>query len=312
MYLVRFSSLRAYEHHDPRVFERRVSNWLVFREAENCYLLGHLPALLTRVAQLPPEARIPERMFTVEEEGTLLSAGILFPNGCLLMTWATEAVAETLVEFLAGAGCAIFSVFAPGYFSWKFAEKWAQLTHQQVEFGPSERIYQLAQCSFAAPPTGRLELAGPADKDFLRAWVAAFVQESRYETALSHEDLLEGLIHHQMLYLWKDPAPVSMAAWMSPTLNGGSINFVYTPPHLRRKGHARSVVTALGALMLSRGRKYCFILTDAEDVRTNSLYQALGATTQCELMRCSIRPRVAEPARMVLPNRWPQAGRIAL
>ncbi len=312
MYVVRFSTLRVFEQTDPRVFEQRVGRWLTVREAENVNLLGSLPAMVAAGAQGSTGGCIAERMFTVEDGEELLAAGILFTSGCFCMTWATDVATVALAEFMSQAACQIKSVLAPSHVSMIFAEKWAELTRYRVEFDRSERIYQLTRCTYQPPSTGKLEVALDSDISILVPWVRSFVQETQYEGELTAEQLVQEMIQARLLFIWKNPQPVAMAAWLSATPNGGSINFVFTPSEFRRRGHGKAVVAALGSLMLSRGRKYCFILTDTQDVQINSLYHAVGARTLCELLRCTFHSKPAEPSVRPPSTREPLTSRVAM
>ena len=66
---------------------------------------------------------------------------------------------------------------------------------------------------------------------------------------------------------------------------------MYTPPEFRGQGYGKAVTAALGAQMLASGLRYCFILTDIDDVRSNAIYQKIGGRTVAEFMRATIQPR---------------------
>jgi predicted GNAT family acetyltransferase len=130
----------------------------------------------------------------------------------------------------------------------------------------------------------------------VKEWVAEFVEDANFELGRrSLDDVVDALVAPRLLYLWKSPDPVSMAAWVAPTQHGASINFVYTPPEFRGQGYGKAVSAALGAQMLASGLKFCFILTDIGDQRSNAVYQSIGARTLCEFLRCTIRPKVSAP-----------------
>ncbi len=307
MFVVRFSNMRALEYPNPRAFDQRVGKWLVLREGENSYLLGELPKILAKAAAGHP---INERLFTVEDGDQLVSVGILLDGGCLCMSWATDEIVDVLVEHLAKVRCHVTSVFAPGHVSWHFAQKWALLTGQAFEFGRSERVYQVARVTYNLPESGRLAVASHADFPILSGWVKRFMDEAGFEGNHGHSDeLLQAFIRERSLFVWHNPEPVSMAAWVAPTPNGGAINFVYTPPAFRRCGHGKAVVAALAQHQLSRGKKYCFILTDTLDEQTNHMYQAVGGRTLCELLRCSIQ---AAPARNAMNAANAQQPRVSV
>ena len=289
MLAVQFSSMRVVEFPDVHTFDQRVGRFLILREAENCYFLGLLPGIMARSSQ-PMLPR--HRFFAVEDHDVITAAALLFPDGCLLMTWASHEMINVLVDGLARTNAHITNIYAPAHVSWVLAQAWTERTGQRYELNRAERIYQLARVSYPLPSHGRLEVANSADHPLLTSWFEGFGREAEYEDR-GLDKIRESLVASRTLFLWKDPEPVAMAAWVSPTPNGGCINFVYTPPEFRHRGYAKAVVSALGRLMLSSGRRFCFILTEPKDSQTNLLYQNVGARTLCELMRCNILPALA-------------------
>ncbi len=259
------------------------------REAENSYLLGALPELIAHADKAGTKAR----MFSVEDQGQIVAAALLHVGGCLVITWASPEMVNTLAAGLLHARCQITSVYGPAHVSGQFGRLWAQWTKQQFAIDRAERVYQLARLTYTPPETGRLELATAADSVLVTTWLEKFTRES----ALEHVDtagVRDSLLANKQLYLWKNPEPVAMAAWVSPTPNGGCINLVFTPPELRGKGHGAAVVAALGRHMLSNGKRFCFILSDPANHLTHALYQKVGARTICELMRCTIVPAMGQ------------------
>jgi uncharacterized protein len=278
---------------DPKAFERRALRWLSIREGENSYFLGLLPGL---VASGP----IPGlNFFTVEEDNSLLAAGVALASRTLCMTWATHDVLETLADFLGNARWSIQHIHAPGHVAGYLGGLYAQRSGQRAELGRAERVYQLARNYYALPGEGRLGVATPEDRPLVREWVEGFIGEAHLEMeGRTLDGVVDTLVTQRLLYFWKSPQPVSMAAWVAPTPHGAAINFVYTPPEFRGQGYGKAVSAALGSQMLASGLRYCFILTDVNDARTNAMYQSIGARTLCEFTRCSILPRdpVAPPA----------------
>ncbi len=84
-------------------------------------------------------------------------------------------------------------------------------------------------------------------------------------------------IKAQKIFLLEDNhMPVSMARKAGKTPNGSLINFVYTPPDLRRRGYATESVAKLSKLLLEEGNDYCFLFTDLANPISNSIYQKIG------------------------------------
>jgi hypothetical protein len=289
MYVIRFTPTRIVPFSDRGAFENRILRWLALREAENVYFFG----ILGDFQRYPPDHL--HHMFTLEEDNTLLAAGCRHPNGTLCMTWATHEWAERIADHALENRWNINTIWAPGHTAWLVGSALGRRTQATVEIQRSERVYQLAANMYQLPSGGRLDLATSADLPLVQKWASAFVDEAQFELSQPLEKLVESLVQTRQLFLWKNPEPVAMASWVAPTPNGGCINFVFTPPHLRDHGYGKAVSAALGAHMLARGLKHCFILTDSHDPRTNRIYQAIGARTVAEFLRCTMRTRVEVP-----------------
>ena len=288
--IVQFPVFRLQEYPNARAFGTEVGPWLVVREAENCYLLGDLPRLIWEQDNRRPSH---PRFFAIKDREQIAAAAIVHPAGGLAMTWASFEMVAAMAAQLHAVGVRLDSVFAPGYVSWQFAQAWGKLTGLQLEGGREERIYQLARLRHKPAATGQLAVATVADDAFVAPWLKSFAREAHYQTANTLEEIRTMLYAESRLFIWRDPNPVGMAAWVSPTPHGGSINLVYVPSEHRGHGHGKSVVAALAKRMLVGGTRYCFILTDIHDMRTNHLYQSLGARTISELLQCNFKPATA-------------------
>jgi predicted GNAT family acetyltransferase len=79
------------------------------------------------------------------------------------------------------------------------------------------------------------------------------------------------------LVFWEtDGQPVSMAGFKGRTPNGIRIVLVYTPPALRGRGYASSLVAVLSQHLLDTGRKFCFLYTDLANPTSNKIYRDVG------------------------------------
>ena len=280
MTLIEFPTLRVREFTDARQFQMEVGSWLTVREAENCYILGDLGELVVTMSRPGPKPR----MLALFSGNQLSSVALLYPDGTLMITWCTLEMVEAWINGLAEARCQVGRVFAPAYTANKFSERWAQRMRLTRDLGQAERIYQLALITHTPLP-GQLQLAQPSDAALLLPWFESFSQETDFKVfgpqlALTRDELIE----RRQLYLWKDPAPRAMAAWVRPTPHGGSINFVFVPPAHRGQGLGKTVTASLAQKMLASGLQFCFILTGATDQRNNRLYQSIGARTVAELV----------------------------
>jgi len=302
MYVIEFSSLKAVEYTDLQRFDQRIRKWLLLRQGENTYILEHLYRLRHRDHTATPLA---DRLFTVEDGDHVMAAGILMSGGCLCLTWATEEISEVLIRGMLQRNGRITSVYGPGCVSNRFAELWARQSGQVVDYGRSERVYQINRVAIEPPPTGRLEPACADDRSFLSRWMANFMGEAHMEPGPQDAPrVLEELLAHQALFLWKDPEPRAMAAWVCSAEAHHSINIVYVPPIHRGKGAAKAVTAALASRILASNNSGCFILTDTQDELTNHVYRSIGGMGVAELLRCTLHDKTVDPpAELAAPAR---------
>src|SRR5258708_5070668 len=97
MFVVEFSSMRLLEHADAVQYQNHIAKWLGIREAENSYLFSLFPQIL---ADAKTKAYPKARLFTLEDRGNILAAGVLFVNGCILITWASDDMLTVMTKGL--------------------------------------------------------------------------------------------------------------------------------------------------------------------------------------------------------------------
>jgi predicted GNAT family acetyltransferase len=92
--------------------------------------------------------------------------------------------------------------------------------------------------------------------------------------------------------LWEDGGEVvSLSGWGGPTPNGIRIGPVYTPPELRGRGYATSLVAELSQALLDAGRRFCFLYTDLANPTSNAIYERIGYVRVCEAAMVAFQPR---------------------
>jgi GNAT superfamily N-acetyltransferase len=150
---------------------------------------------------------------------------------------------------------------------------------------------------------GSLRDAGPADRELVEAWLAAFAAEALGER-------LDGATLARLvdcwfagpprrLVLWQlDGAPVALAAASGPTPHGIRIGPVFTPPAERGHGYGSACVAALSQLDRAAGRRLCFLSPAVATPAAPRLYQAIGYEPVAD----------ADELELVGPDRASRAG----
>jgi predicted GNAT family acetyltransferase len=70
--------------------------------------------------------------------------------------------------------------------------------------------------------------------------------------------------------------PVSSARRTADVGGIVRVGFVYTPPHLRRRGYASACVAAASEAILRGGAVACMLYADLANPTSNAIYQRLG------------------------------------
>ena len=124
-----------------------------------------------------------------------------------------------------------------------------------------------------------------SDMIFVPYWEHAFSEEcgAHVFTISENFDRISSRLGKGSHFIWEDGFPVSQAVHGRDTPNGAIINWVYTPPHLRGRGYATSVVAALSESLLERGKSFCCLFADADNPVSCEIYRNLGYYDICTL-----------------------------
>jgi len=285
MYVIEFPSLRLVESKDPISFAAVAEAWMTQREAENHVILSVLSGL---VAGYRGTGACTSRFFTLQD-GNVVAAALIAGPRMVHITWAALEMVDPIVSGLQNCGYSISQIHGPGHVAFFLGRAWAERTRATARVGNSQRVYQLARVRHELPEGGRLVAAGEGELAVAKDWMRELVGETGYPcedpAELARRHVTDGQLH-----LWHQPGPVAMGAYVEPTPNGISIEHVYVPRSLRRKGHGKAVIAAMAGRMLAAGKRFCFLRADPDDWTADRLFQAVGARTICEYAQCSIVP----------------------
>jgi ribosomal protein S18 acetylase RimI-like enzyme len=227
----------------------------------------------------------PPFFHTTHADGRLAGAAMMTPPHNIILCsgppWPDGAMSALVDDLLAG-GMRIPGVIGPSALADRFASAWKSTLGPfgAVEVEPALRL-GLFTCSKVAAVTGSrgsLRRADAGDLELVVGWTSSFHLDCfgevpEYVTMENTRSMLE----RGDVFLWMvDGMPVSMAARSRPTWHGVTVSMVYTPPRLRRAGHATGCVAALTRLLLSAGMEFCTLFTDLANPTSNHVYESIG------------------------------------
>ena len=275
MKLVRFS--------DPRQFQDRVSPFLVQLEAENNLPLGIIANLVGgEFREQPPY------LAAVEDGGEIQFVALRTPPFPALFSHSDPVPGQETIQLVLDDLRDVFGANLSGVTANKplaavLHQSWVQRTGLNSELDMAMRIYKLEEVRTPEGVPGRLQKAGPGDRELLEEWYAGFHREALGEEQSPEkarkqvENFLTSDPGQRGLRVWKvNDQLVSMAGYSGPTPHGIRVGAVYTPPRHRKKGYASACVAALSQELLDEGFSFCFLFTDLQNPTSNQIYQDIG------------------------------------
>lgn len=198
-----------------------------------------------------------------------------------VITEMPKAAVELLIKDLYKSEAHIKAVVGEEETATYFKDKWIEMFDLDFKVTIHLGVYECFKIIRPPSLTGELIAAGPEHKDILREYVKGFYQDCFPADPIIDENIEKVMNRHlenKGVYFLKTPDNrlVSMAANSRSTLNGGTISLVYTPPALRGKGHASSVVALLSEKIISDGKMFVGLFTDLTNPTSNSIYQKIG------------------------------------
>ncbi len=290
------TGLTLHTHATADTFLERMQPLLVAQEAVYGLMLGIAQAV---AADPQRYGKILPYLATVEDEEGIAAAAVMTPPYAVILYSerpdpqpGIDAIARDLYQHnwpVSGANGRV-------PLSAHFVESWSRLTGAEAAVAMEERVFELRQVIHPAYSPGHLRLATPDDLETTTQWMLDFTEEalSGVEPPADPEETRRGVerrIASQTFYLWDDQGPVSLAGVTRPTLHGIAIGPVYTPPTLRGRGYATSLVAALSQKLLDEGRTFCTLFTDLANPTSNHIYQAVGYRPVCDYTLYRFRDR---------------------
>ena len=211
-------------------------------------------------------------------DGEITAALLHTPPYPILLTGLPEGSARPLAEALIARRRQVRGVNAEEGIGAAFAAVWAGLTGAGAEEFLRSRLYWLGRLRPPEPPSGgAARLASEADRDLLRAWLAAFSEEIADGIVIDRDETIDDRLSYGGLTIWESGgAPVSLAGIHRPAAGTVRVGPVYTPPEHRRLGYGGAATAAVSRAALDSGASNVVLFTDQANPASNSLYQRLG------------------------------------
>jgi GNAT superfamily N-acetyltransferase len=255
--------------------------YLLKHEAENNLLLTILISLNQNKEQYEEEAPL---LFSLKDNKNIKIIALRTPPHDLIIAYSdTFEAIDILVDELYNR-----KIKLPGVLSFKeaadtFAKLWSEKNSIRCNLLRKERVFKLIEVSEEYIGDNDFSVASKIHQTLVLKWAREMIKEALV-------DATEGYVEHtiknitkefeennyRFYLLFNNSVPVSMVRKAGKTPNGNFVNFVYTPPSLRRKGYATECVAKMSKLLLEEGNKYCFLFTDLSNPTSNSIYQKIG------------------------------------
>lgn len=265
-------------HLDINSFLEVTLKYLEQNESLNNLMLGICNRIKTN-----PDYYEDVYMATVRENDELVLAAIMtVPQKLVVysnMDKCDEAI-ELLVKDLLKRNIYIPGVVGPKELSRRTCDIWSKYVTSNIKLEMNMRVYELREVNKDLIGQGVFREANENDLDFIAQGIYEFEIDAGLnntpEKGKCYEEASRRL-QEKNIFVWEDEGKaVSMAAKARPTKNGVTVNLVYTPKNLRKKGYATSCVAALSQHLLDSGFKFCSLFTDLANPISNSIYMKIG------------------------------------
>jgi uncharacterized protein len=218
---------------------------------------------------------------TVSNETGICAAAMRTPpHKVVLAHFNGDAAA--VAESLAGAVFKIETVL-PGVSGDKdltvcFMETWRRRHGVKVreDLTVNQRIYKLEKVNGVPLSPGRMRPATEGDSELVKKWTRAFHVGASGAARNMPETNVAPLIDEGAVFFWEAGEPVSMAMKYRPTDRSMDVSTVYTPPELRGRGYATSLVAELSRNILQSGCEFCTLYTNLANPVSNAIYMKIG------------------------------------
>lgn len=266
-------------HEDIDEFCDYTYEFLINKEAENNLLFAILNAIRSNASRFGEDKPI---LTTVIEDNEikLVSLRTLPYNQVLSYTNDINTI-DVLVDELLKKNMKLPGVLGIKNGAGRFTQLWCKNKDLNPHLIRNERIYKLEEVNEETLGNKTFIIGSEVNQELILKWGREFILEALPETNEARlqsnlKQITEDIKNERIFLLLDGNKVVSMARKAGKTPNGNLVNFVYTPPPLRRRGYATECVAKLSKRLLEEGNKFCFLFTDLKNPTSNSIYKKIG------------------------------------
>ncbi len=266
---------------DPKQFWNEVSPYLKKEEAKNSLCLG-----LSYIFQSKQDDCLYQSaLFNGEEvAGALVVSRYRTNHNLLPSPVSNKQVAQVLFNEFLKSEVAITGVVG---------EKETASIYRQLfeELGYKTKTHMtqgLYKCTKVKMPSSLDEnsfrKAELKDVEKIGEWMESFHAEAvPHDPPINGVEAAKAKIENNMIYVVeKDKELVSMAAWSRDIETSCSVNLVFTPKTLRKKGYASIATAKLTQHLLDTGKRETNLYTDMTNPTSNKIYMDVGYEFVCD------------------------------
>ena len=280
---------------DPVAFRDAATPYLLRDEARHNLLLGISTTLIQR-----PDLYEAFDLWVVSEADEVTGAALrTHPLNLVLAQPSSEAAMDALIDRLLQERQELPGVIAAIPELEAFVGAWTSENGLDATRVLRHAVYELREVLPVPPAPGSARPVTHEDRDQVIPWIVSFAEE-----ALPEDNEVERQIRFVEsrlastddagLWFWEDGGrPVSLSGYGGATPNGMRIGPVYTPPELRGRGYATTLVAEQSRWLLDTGRTLCFLYADLDNATSNALYRRIGYRMIAEAGEVRFDPRDA-------------------
>jgi uncharacterized protein len=280
---------------DPLAFQEVATPYLVRDEARHNLLLG-----ISTTLTLRPDLYEAFDLWVVLDGDDVTGAALrTHPLNLVLAQPSNDTSLDALVDRLLQEGQALPGVIAALPELEAFVGAWTSENDLDATRVLRHGVYELREVLPVPAAPGHPRPVTPEDRDLVIPWIVAFAEEALPEDNEAERQIrfVESRLaasEDAGLWFWEDGGrPVSVSGYGGATPNGMRIGPVYTPPEVRGRGYATTLVSEQSRWLLGGGRTLCFLYADLDNPTSNALYRRIGYRMIAEAGEVRFDPRDA-------------------